>query len=355
LGFLLFSDPPRSGVSEALEDMHALGVQLKLITGDDRRVARHIATAVGLGGDRLVTGRELAAMRDEALWRLAERTDIFAEVDPNQKERILLALKKTGHVVGYMGDGINDAPALHCADVSISVEGAADVAREAADFVLLERDVEVLGRGIRDGRMTFANTLKYVLTTESANLGNMVSMALASLFLPFLPLTATQVLLNNLLSDVPALSLARDSVDPELVQQPRRWNMAFIWRYMLEFGLLSSLFDFLTFGVVLRVFPTEARAFQSAWFVESLLTELAVALVIRTRRRFWKSAPARALWLSSALVALVAVALPFAPRAEFLGFEPLPAGLVLALLGITALYVLATEALKGSFYRRVPA
>src|SRR5689334_10472734 len=196
-----------------------------------------------------------------------------------------------GHVVGFLGDGVNDAPAMHAADTSLSVEHAVDVAREAADFVLLERSLDVIRQGIEEGRRTFANTLKYILITTSANLGNMVSMAAASLFLPFLPLTAGQILLNNFLSDIPAVGLADDSVDPELVAGPRRWDMRFIGRYMVEFGALSSVFDVLTFFVLLVGFQASAALFQTGWFVESLLTELAVALVMRTRRPFFRSRP----------------------------------------------------------------
>ena len=221
-----------------------------MITGDHHLVARHVARAVGLTAT-LLTGSQLDELHDEALWSTAERTAIFAEVDPNQKERLILALKKTGHVVGFMGDGINDAPAMHAADTSISVESAVDVARDAADFVLLEQDLDVVRRGITLGRNTFANTLKYIQTTLSANLGNMISMAAASLFLPFLPLLASQILLNNFLSDIPAFGLAGDSVDPELVTRPRRWNVRELRRFMIKFGLLSSVFDFATFGVLL--------------------------------------------------------------------------------------------------------
>ena len=270
-----------------------------MITGDHHLVARHVARAVGLDGATLLTGSQLDELHDEALWSTAERTAIFAEVDPNQKERIILALKKTGHVVGFMGDGINDAPAMHAADTSISVESAVDVARDAADFVLLEQDLDVVRRGITLGRNTFANTLKYIQTTLSANLGNMISMAAASLFLPFLPLLASQILLNNFLSDIPAFGLAGDSVDPELVTRPRRWNVRELRRFMIKFGLLSSVFDFATFGVLLLVYRAAAVEFRTAWFVESLLTELVVALVVRTRRPFFRSRPGRFLLWST--------------------------------------------------------
>ncbi len=351
-GFLTFFDPPKRDVAKTIIDLRALGVSLKMITGDARAVAEHVAEAVGLQDATVLTGADLNELRDEALWHAAERTDLFVQVDPNQKERIILALKKTGHVVGYLGDGINDAPALHAADVGISVEGAVDVAKEAADLVLLERDLDVLRRGLLAGRMTFANTMKYVLTTTSANLGNMVSMALASLFLPFLPLTAGQILLNNFLSDVPAMALASDSVDQQLIDRPRRWDMRLLKRFMFQFGLLSSLFDFLTFAALLRVFHADYARFRTAWFLESLLTELVIALVVRTRQPFYRSAPSRGLWISTAAIAALAFALPYLPLANFLGFEPLPAPLLAVLVAITATYVVSAEALKRLFYRK---
>jgi Mg2+-importing ATPase len=278
---------------------------------------------------------------------------VFAEVDPTQKERLILALKRAGEVVGYMGDGVNDAPALHSADVSISVDTAVDVAREAADFVLLERDLAVLQRGILAGRRTFANTLKYVLITTSANLGNMLSMAAASVVLPFFPLLAGQILLNNFLSDIPAVGLASDAVDDEWLARPRRWDMRLITRFMVRFGAVSSLFDGLTFATLLLVFHATPETFRTAWFVESLLTELAVALVVRTRRPALQSRPGALLVWTTVVVALVALALPALPGATVFGFVPLPLPLVGALLGITLAYVLATEAVKRRFYAGV--
>jgi P-type Mg2+ transporter len=289
-GFLTFLDRPKAGVSETLEGLASLGVQVKLITGDSKRVAQHLAALVGLQGLQVLTGTELDALAEEALSQAAERTDLFVEVDPAQKERIILALKQRGHVVGFLGDGVNDAPAMHAADTSLSVDDAVDVARETADFVLLQRNLDVIRRGIVEGRKTFANTLKYVLMAMSANVGNMISMALASLWLPFLPLLAGQILLNNFLSDIPALGLAADGVDPELVDRPRRWDMRFIGRFTIEFGLISSAFDFATFGVLLAL-HARPELFRSGWFVESVLTQVLVALLIRTRRPFYASRP----------------------------------------------------------------
>lgn len=353
-GFLTFSDRPKAGAAEAVTDLAARGVTVKLITGDAELVARHVAPRVGLRTGGVLTGQQLDALHGDALWHAAERTDLFVEVDPSQKERIILALKQAGHVVGFLGDGVNDAPAMHAADTSLSVSDAVDVAREAADFVLLERDLDVIRRGIEEGRRTFANTLKYLLTTMSANLGNMVSMAAASLVLPFLPMLAGQILLNNFLSDVPAVGLADDAVDPELVGRPRRWDLRFIARFMIEFGLLSSAFDLLTFAALLGPFHAVPERFRTAWFVESLLTELAIALVVRTRRPFFRSRPGPLLLGTTIALVPLALAIPYLPHAAVLGFVPLPAALLAALCAITALYVAAAELAKGWFYRTVP-
>ena len=349
-GFLLFLDPPKPDIQDTLAALERLGVKLKIVTGDNRLVAAHLAEAVGLKSARILAGSELDALRDEALWSVAERTDLFAEVDPSQKERIVLALKKAGHVVGYLGDGINDAPALHAADVGISVDQAVDVAKDAADFVLLEHDLDVLRRGVEQGRKTFANTMKYISITTSANFGNMLSMAVASLFMPFLPLLAKQILLNNFLSDFPGMTIAGDDVDADLVAKPRRWDIGAIRRFMFGFGLISSVFDFLTFGVLLYVFHAGAELFRTGWFVESLLTELAIALVLRTSRPLWRSKPGRWLWVSSAAVAGLALAIPYLPLIEYFGFVPLPPRVLVVLLAVTAGYVLCSELAKRRFY-----
>jgi P-type Mg2+ transporter len=350
-GFLTFLDRPKAGARKAIQELQQLGVAIKLITGDTRLVAQHIAAAVGLATDRVLAGRELLLLGDEALWHAVERTDLFVEVDPNQKERIIRALRTTGHVVGFLGDGVNDAPAMHAADTSLSVMEAADVAREAADFVLLERHLDVIRRGIEEGRRTFANTLKYVLTTTSANLGNMLSMAVASLVLPFLPLLAGQVLLNNFLSDIPAIGLADDRVDPELVDRPRRWDLRSIGRFMLVFGSLSSLFDLLTFALLLVVFAAPVAVFRTGWFVESLLTELVVALLVRTSRPFWRSRPGRLLLVSTLVLVPLTLAIPFLPFAGWFGFAPVPGPMLAAIVALTLLYAAATELAKSRFQR----
>jgi Mg2+-importing ATPase len=351
-GFLTFVDRPKPGARDALSDLARLGVRVKIITGDARLVAEHVARQVGISEPRVLTGSELDRLEADALGHAAERADLFVEVDPRQKERIISSLRRAGHVVGFLGDGVNDAPAMHAADTSLSVDQAVDVAREAADFVLLERDLGVLRRGIEAGRKTFANTMKYVLTTTSANLGNMISMALASLCLPFLPLLAGQVLLNNFLSDIPAIGLGGDAVDDELVVRPRRWDMRFIGRFMLEFGALSSAFDLVTFGILLAVFHATVPEFRTGWFVLSLLTELVVALVVRTRRPFFRSRPGRLLSISTVALVAIALAMPYLPGVDLLGFSRLPPALVLTLVGITGAYVVAAEALKHWFYRR---
>jgi Mg2+-importing ATPase len=351
-GFVAFLDRPKAGVAKALVDLKQLGVDVKIISGDSRAVTRHVAQLVGLNGSALLTGPQIDELHDEALWHAAEKTTLFAEVDPNQKERIILSFKKMGHVVGFLGDGVNDAPAMHAADTSLSVEKAVDVAREAADFVLLEADLDVIKGGIEEGRRTFANTLKYILTTTSANLGNMTSMAVASLFLPFLPLLAGQILLNNFLSDIPAIGLAGDDVDKEMIETPRRWDMKLIARFMIEFGLMSSLFDMLMFAGLLFLFRAGPAEFRTGWFVESLLTELVVALVLRTRRPFWRSRPGRVLLVSTGILIVVALVLPYLPLVGLLGFVPLPPLLLCAVVGLTLAYVAAVELGKRWFYRQ---
>jgi Mg2+-importing ATPase len=352
-GFLLFFDPPRSDARATLAALAQLGIQVKIITGDNRLVARHVAETLDLTAESVLPAGDMENMRDEALWHVAERITIFAEVDPNQKERIIQALRKMGHVVGYMGDGINDAPALHAADIGISVEQAVDVAKEAADFVLLKPDLDVLRAGVEEGRRTFANTLKYIFTTTSANFGNMFSMAGASLFLPFLPLLAKQVLLNNFMSDFPAMGIADDNIDEEMVARPHRWNIRFIRDFMIIFGLVSSVFDYSTFGLLLLVLHATERQFQTGWFIESLLTELVIALVVRTRRPFFRSRPGTLLWTSTLVVSLITLAMPYLPFGELLGFTPLPGWVMGALVMLTGLYVIAAEMAKKYFYARV--
>ena len=350
-GFLLFMDPPKADAGQTIAALAKLGVKLKIITGDNALVAQHIAQTVGLSVTHVLTGAELGKLTDEALWKKIDAADLFAEVDPNQKERIIMALKKKRHVVGYMGDGINDAPALHAADVSISVNTAVDVAKEAADFVLMDSGLDVLKRGIELGRTTFANTIKYILITTSANFGNMFSMAGASLFMPFLPLLPKQILLINFLTDFPAITIASDAVDPEEMKKPRRWDTAYIRRFMFTFGLISSVFDYLTFAVLLIGFQTSQEMFQSSWFILSILTELLTLLVMRTKRPFFRSRPAPLLLFSTIGVGLLTLLIPLLPLEKVLNIVPIPLPLLLALMGIAVLYILATELGKHFFFR----
>ncbi|WP_449440740.1 magnesium-translocating P-type ATPase [Pseudomonas migulae] len=351
-GFLLFFDPPEPGVKDTIATLDKLGVQVKIISGDSHLVARHVGQAVGLPVERIITGAELSAMKDEALMHLAPLTTLFAEVDPNQKERIIRALQKTGHVVGYMGDGINDAPALQVADIGISVDNAADVAKQAADFVLLEHNLDVLREGIEEGRHTFANTLKYISIVSSANFGNMISMALASLALPFLPLLAKQILLNNLLSDIPSMGIANDNVDREWESTPHRWNITEIRNFMVVFGLVSSLFDMLTFVALYLLAERVPEVFRSGWFVESLLTQLLTIFIVRTYRPFYQSRPAKLLMISALCIGLLAIGLPYSPVAPWFGLVPLPFHIIAVVLTISVVYLVSAECVKRIFYRR---
>jgi Mg2+-importing ATPase len=352
-GFLLFFDPPKPEAQQTIRDLSALGVQVRIISGDNRYVTAHVAKAIGLDGQAILTGAEIAGMRDEALWHAAERTDLFVEVDPQQKERIVRALQRTGHAVGYMGDGINDAPALHAADVGISVDQAVDVARESADVILLQRDLDVLRTGVTDGRRTFVNTLKYINITTSANFGNMVSMALATPLLPFLPLSAKQILLNNFLSDLPSVAISADNVDADRVLGAQRWNVAEVRRFMVVFGLISSAFDVITFGLLWFAFAANEATFQTAWFVVSLLTELAVVLVLRTRGPAWRSKPGRILLWTTVVVTALSVLLPYAgPLATAFGFVALPGATLAAMLLVVLAYIVATEIAKRWFFGR---
>jgi Mg2+-importing ATPase len=353
LGFLILFDPPKTEITETIRELKHLGVSLKIITGDNRLLAANVSQQVELLNPHILTGGDLHQMSDEALLKQVNEVDVFAEVEPNHKERIILALKKVGHVVGYMGDGINDASALHTADVGISVDSAVDVAKEAADIVLLEKDLNVLVQGVREGRMTFANTLKYVFMASSANFGNMFSMAGASLFLPFLPLLPKQILLTNLLTDFPEMTIATDSVDRELVEKPRRWNIQFIRDFMLTFGILSSVFDYLTFGVLLLILHATTHQFRTGWFLESVISASVTVLVIRTRKSFFRSKPGKYLLMATLLIVVVTILFPITPLAELLGFQPLPMTILLVIGIIVVLYIIAAEITKRSFYKRV--
>jgi len=353
VGMVVLFDPPKSDAKAAVEELHRRGVTLKIITGDNALCATSIGQQMGLAKPRVMTGSDLSHLSELAYARRAPEVDIFAEVEPTQKEDIIRALRKAGHVVGYLGDGVNDASALHVADVGISVNTAVDVAKEAAAIVLLEKDLSVLARGVEEGRTTFANTLKYVFMATSGNFGNMISMAGASLFLPFLPLLPTQILLGNLLTDLPAMTISTDTVDPELVAKPRRWDVRFIRDFMLAFGPINSAMDYLTFGILLFVLRVDEVGFHTGWWIENVFTAALIVLVIRSRRPFWLSKPGR--WLAVATFAVVAVtlALPFTLLGQIFGFRPIPPSFIAMLVVIILVYIISAEVAKRIFYRRV--
>ncbi|MGG6296416.1 magnesium-translocating P-type ATPase [Leptolyngbya sp. AN02str] len=353
LGYLAFFDPPKPGIQDTIHDLAQAGVTLKMVTGDSHAVAASIAKQVGLTHAQILTGLELRHLSDAALVHQVHRVNVFAEVEPNQKERVIIALKKAGNVVGYMGDGINDAPALYAADVGISVDTAVDVAKEAADIVLMQKDLDVLLGGIKAGRTTFANTLKYVFMATSANFGNMFSMAGVSLLLPFLPLLPKQILLTNLLTDFPEMAIASDRVDRDQISQPHRWNLRLIRNFMLVFGLLSSTFDYLTFVVLLFLLHANPAQFRTGWFVESVISASMIVLVIRTKQSILHSRPSPYLVLATIAIALITLLLPYTPLAAPLGFQSLTVQFLVVLFGILGLYIFCAEAIKTFFYKRV--
>ena len=350
LGFLVFFDPPKADCAETISQLKALGVTLKIITGDNRLVAATVSKQLGLAEHEILTGPEIHEMSDLALVNQVAEIDLFAEIEPNQKERIILALKKAGFVVGYMGDGINDISALHAADVGISVDSAADVAKETAQIVLMEKSLSVLVRGVKEGRTTFANTLKYVFMATSSNFGNMFSMAGASLFLPFLPLLPKQILLTNLLTDFPEMTIASDNVDANMVAQPRRWDIKFIRKFMITFGLVSSIYDYMTFGLLLSLDVSEEQ-FRTAWFLESVVSASLIVFVVRSSSAFFKTRPGNYLMAATLSIVCITVMLPYTPLATIIGFVPLPASLLALLATIVVLYLGTAEITKHVFYR----
>ena len=352
-GFLILFDPPKPNILETITRLRNLGVSLKIITGDNHLVAANVSQQMGLTNTMILTGPDISHLSDSALLRKVGGVDVFAEIEPNQKERIILALKKAGNVVGYMGDGINDASALHVADVGISVESAVDVAKDAADIVLLEKGLDVLVQGVLEGRTTFANTLKYVFMATSANFGNMFSMAGVSLFLPFLPLLPKQILLTNLLTDFPEMTIATDNVDSEMVNYPRRWDIKAIRKFMITFGIVSSVFDFITFGLLLLALHATQVQFRTGWFMESVISASIIVLVIRSRKPFFKSQPGKYLLIATLSIFAITLILPYTPLAGIFGFSPLPISFLL-LIGLTILcYIFTAEIVKKIFYKRV--
>jgi Mg2+-importing ATPase len=353
LGFLSLYDPPKQGAKQTIENLRKAGVSLKIITGDNALVANSLAKQVGFLNAIVITGTDMRQMSEAAFMQQAQTANIFAEVEPNQKERIILALKKSGNVVGFMGDGINDAPALHAADVGISVDTAVDVAKEAADIVLLDQDLEVLQTGILEGRKTFANTMKYIFMATSANFGNMFSMAGASLFLPFLPLLPKQILLTNLLTDFPEMAIAGDRVDDVSVATPHKWDIGFIKKFMIVFGLISSIFDYLTFGVLIYFLKADEKLFQTGWFLESVISATLIVLVVRTRLSFFKSLPGRYLTIATLFVVAFVLLIPFTPVAWLFSFVKLPAAFYGWMVLIVTGYIVSAELAKKWFYKRV--
>ena len=350
-GFAVFLDPPKASAGATIQAMAAAGVSVKVLTGDNELVTRHVFTAIGVPVTGVLTGDALTHLSEEALVGQLSRVNLFCRVNPQQKLRILLALKRLGHVVGFLGDGINDAPALHAADVGISVDGAADVARAAADLILLEHDLSVVREAVVGGRKTVQNVSKYVLMGSSSNFGNMFSMAGAALFLPFLPMQPIQILLNNLLYDVSEIAIPFDQVDEEAVALPVKWDVEFIEKFMLVFGPVSSIFDFLTFYALLNLFGAGEALFQTGWFMESMTTQILVVFAIRTRRQFFRSRPNGFLVAMAVGVVAVAIALPLLPIGRWFGFVAPPPLFFAYLIGATIAYLALVEITKSIFYR----
>ncbi len=351
-GFAAFLDPPRRDVADTIATLRRDGITVKIMTGDNELVTASICRQVGLDPATMVLGTDLEQISEEALGPLAERAAVFARVSPDQKNRVMRALQRRGHVVGFMGDGINDAPSLHSADVGISVANAVDVAKDAADIILLERSLSVLHAGLLEGRKCFGNIMKYIMMGTSSNFGNMFSMAGAVVFLPYLPMLPLQILINNFLYDLSQLTIPGDRVDDAYMENPKRWNIHFIQRFMLIVGPVSSLYDFLTFGAMIWLFHSSEKLFHTGWFVESLATQTLVILVIRTALPPWKSRPSTPLMASVLTSVGVGVLLPFTPVGASLGFTPLPAGFFLFLLVVVTSYLGLVEGIKRWFYQR---
>ena len=352
-GFLTFSDPPLPTAKSTLDALRRDGIQVKILTGDNELVTQHICSQVELDSGRIVLGTELEKISDPALAHIVEQTAVFARVSPAQKNRIILALKNRSHVVGYLGDGINDAPSLHAADVGISVSSAVDVAKDAAEIILLERGLDVLHAGIIEGRKSFGNVMKYLLMGTSSNFGNMFSMAVAVLFLPFLPMLPTQILLNNFLYDLAQVTIPTDAVDETFIRKPQRWNIKLIRDFMIYIGPLSSIYDFLTFFVLLKIFLASEQFFHTGWFVESLATQVLVIFVIRTARNPLRSRPSLALTATTIAIVLFGILLPYTRLGSVLGFTPLPLTFLLFIALATITYLSLVEVVKRRLMRRL--
>jgi len=353
-GFIAFVDPPKASAGAAIAALEAKGVGVKILTGDNEHVTQHVCTQLGVPVTGVLTGAEMESLSDEALSARLEETNLFCRMTPIQKNRVILGLKHRGHVVGYLGDGINDAPSLHTSDVGISVDGAVDVAKDAADIILLRPDLGALEGGVTEGRRAFGNIMKFIMMAMSSNFGNMFSMAGATLILPFLPMLPVQILLNNLLYAVSELPIPMDDVDSEITERPEHWDMKFIRDFMFVMGPVSSIFDFLTFGLLLFVFHANQALFQTGWFIESLATQVLVIFVLRTRRNPFRSRPHALLAATSIGVVLVAILLPFTPLGAWFGFVPPSVGFLLAIGGLTVSYLLLAQIAKQAFYRVWP-
>jgi Mg2+-importing ATPase len=351
VGFVTFADPVKPDVAATLTELAANGISVRMLTGDNHLVAAHIAVEVGLSTTTVMTGKNIDALAEKDLAAAVANVAVFAELNPVQKERIVTALRTSKQVVGYLGDGINDSPALHAADVGISVDSAVDVAKEAAAIVLLGKDLGVLLEGMKQGRRTFSNTMKYIFMTSSASFGNVLSMAIAAAVLPFLPLLASQILLINLLTDLPATFIATDSVDAAQLRRPQHWNVRLIRNYMIVFGALSSVFDLATFAVLEWGFHAQAAEFRSTWFLGSVVTAVTVLFVLRTRRPFFRSKPSRWIVAASIVVVLVAAYIPYSPVARPLGLIAIPTPLLFVVLAITVVYLAANELTKRVFWK----
>ncbi len=351
IGFLIFEDPLKLNVEKVIEELYQKGIRIVILTGDNRFVAKHIGEKLGL--NKVLTSQELQNIHPDALVKVVENYDIFAELTPSQKEDIIQALRKAGNVVGFIGDGVNDVPAMKVADVSISVDNAVDIAKESADIVLLKNDLEVILAGILEGRKAFINTLKYLFMQTSSNFGNIFSMAGASFIIPFLPLLPKQVLFQNFLTDIAVVSIPKDRVDEDWIRQPKKWDLRFIKYFMVIFGLLSSVFDFITFLTLIYGFKVTPEEFRSGWFIEALLTQLFVILILRTKFRFYKSKPDKYLLYTVLIVAFTGLAIPFTPLGTILELYPLNSTLFLAILAIVVGYIVLVETVKIWFYKKI--
>jgi Mg2+-importing ATPase len=356
LGFIAFMDPPKESSKESARLLKESGIELKILTGDNELVTRKVCEQLGFEIKGVVLGSEVAKLQDPALSRIVETANVFARVSPAQKDRVMNALKRNGHVVGFLGDGINDATSMHIADVGISVDNAVDVAKESADIILLHKDLTVLNEGVLEGRKTFGNTMKYILMGISSNFGNMFSAAGASVFLSFLPMLPIQILLNNLLYDISEVTIPTDNVDEEYIQKPKRLDATYIRNFMVFFGPISSIFDFLTFFIMLQLFSAYVPfqpLFQTAWFIESLSTQTLVIFAIRTRKSpFYKSKPSKPLLLTSLAIVGVAIALPYTLLGDWFQFVRPPLTFFAFLLAFIGAYLLLVEVLKMVFYKR---